>query len=170
MLGVVFDPVRDELFWATRGGGAFLNGSAIRSSGVRQLDQALLAASFAARVPRNSPEISRFIEVLHHCQAIRRFGSAALNLCYVAAGRLDGYWATSAKTWDVAAGVLCIEEAGGTVTGINGQPFRLKQPHLATAATGTLHQDLLELLTRFPDPNVQEVQEKPGTEYTEGTG
>jgi myo-inositol-1(or 4)-monophosphatase len=170
LLGVVFDPVREELYWATRGEGAYLNGSRLRSSGQRQLEQALMAASFAARVARNSPEISRFVEVLHHCQAVRRFGSAALNLCYVAAGRLDGYWATSTKAWDVAAGVLCVEEAGGTVTGIDGRPFQWKHPHLVAAATESLQFDLRELLTRFPDPASREVQEKAANEYTEGDG
>ncbi len=151
VLGVVLDPVRDELFWAIEGQGAFLNGRVLRTSAQQRLDQSLMAASFAARVPRNSPEIGRFVEVLHRCQAVRRLGSAALNLCYVAAGRLDGYWATSAKAWDVAAGVLCVEQAGGQVTAIDGGPFCLQYPTLIAAATAPLHAELFAILSQFPD-------------------
>ena len=148
VLGVVFHPAREESFWAIEGHGARLNGQVLRTSSQRRLDQALMAASFAARVPRNSPEIGRFIEVLHRCQALRRFGSSALNLCYVAAGRLDGYWATSVKAWDVAAGALCVQEAGGILTGLDGSPFCLQRPRLVSAATPQLHAELLKVLAR----------------------
>jgi myo-inositol-1(or 4)-monophosphatase len=151
VLGIVFDPVREEMYAAIEGKGACMNGRVLETSSQRRMDLALLAASFAARVPRNSPEIGRFVEVLHRCQAVRRLGSAALNLCYVAAGRLDGYWATSVKSWDVAAGTLCVQEAGGTVTGLDGSPFCLRRPHLASAATADLHAELLEILARVPD-------------------
>lgn len=151
VLGVVFDPVRDELYWAIEGHGARLNGQILRTSSQRRMDQALLAASFATRVARDSPEIGRFVEALHHCQAVRRLGSAALNLCYVAAGSLDGYWATSVKPWDVAAGTLCVQEAGGTVTDLDGRPFCLRRPRLVAAASTELHADLLRLLAQVPD-------------------
>lgn len=144
--GVVYDPIADECFSATAGGGAFLNGEAIRVSDCRSLDQALVAASFSAHVERDSPEIRRFVEVMMRCQAIRRFGSAALNLCYVAAGRLDGYWATSVKAWDVAAGCLILAEAGGQVTHIDGRPFSLLDPRFASSATESLHGELVEVL------------------------
>ncbi len=150
VLGVVFDPVRDELFAAVTRQGTLLNERPIHSSGQRQLDQALVAASFGTRVSRDSAEIARFVEVVERCQAVRRMGSAALNLGYVAAGRLDGYWATSAKAWDVAAGVLLIRQAGGIVTGMDGGPFRLEEPHLIAAASGDLHAELLEALARVP--------------------
>jgi len=97
-------------------------------------------------VDRASPEIKRFIEILVSAQAVRRLGSAALNLCYVAAGRLDGYWATSVKSWDVAAGVLIAQEAGGVLTGWSGGPFDIKNPKLVLASTGKLQQELVRRL------------------------
>lgn len=147
LVGTVYDPVLDECFWAEKGGGAFLNGTAITPSHCRQMDQALVAASLPADVPRNSPEVIRFIEVMHHSQAIRRLGSAALSLCYVACGRLDAYWATCVKAWDVAAGQLLVAEAGGTLTRPDGTPFRLDRPQFAAAGTAELHQRLVDCLT-----------------------
>ncbi len=113
LVGTVYDPVLDECFSAAAGHGAFLNGVPIHTSGCQVMEQALVAASLPTEVPRNSPEVSRFIEVMHAAQAIRRLGSAALSLCYVASGRLDAYWATCVKVWDVAAGQLIVREAGG---------------------------------------------------------
>ncbi|MCA9150939.1 MAG: inositol monophosphatase, partial [Planctomycetales bacterium] len=145
-LGVVFDPVREQLFWARRGQGAWLNAQRLQTSSIQCMDGALIAASFAARVPPNSPEVTRFVQVLHTCQAIRRLGSAALNLCYVAAGKLDAYWASSVKTWDVAAGLLLVEEAGGRVTDLAGHPVSLDHPILAAASTAELHREFLATL------------------------
>ena len=146
VLGVVYDPVREQMFHAVRGSGAWLNEQRLQTSSVVELSQALVAASFAARVPPHSPEVTRFVQVLHKCQAIRRLGSAALNLCYVAAGKLDGYWATSVKTWDVAAGLLLVEEAGGLTTDLQGNAVTLDHPLLVAAATRPLHQELLATL------------------------
>lgn len=147
LVGTVYDPVLDECFWAEKGGGAYLNDTPITPSACRQIDQALVAASLPADVPRNSPEVSRFIEVLHQAQAIRRLGSAALSLCYVACGRLDAYWATCVKAWDVAAGQLLVQEAGGTLTRPDGSAFRLDRPQFAAAGTAQLHQQLVDCLT-----------------------
>ena len=94
----------------------------------------------------DSPEIERFVAALPHCQALRRLDSAALNLCYVAAGQLDGYWATSVKKWDVAAGMLFVQEAGGTVSDISGAPFCLEEPRFIAASTPELHQELFQVL------------------------
>lgn len=146
--GVVFDPIADECYTAVEGGGAHLNGRPVSASPCRQLDQSLLAASFSAKVSRDSQEVRQFVEVLTECQAVRRLGSAALNLCYVAAGRLDGYWATSVKIWDVAAGVLIAQQAGGLVTAIDGSPFVLERPHFALAATQPLLDQLVATLRR----------------------
>jgi myo-inositol-1(or 4)-monophosphatase len=148
LAGVVLDPVRNELFWAKAGEGAFLNGRRLKASEIVSVGEALVAASFSARVHRDSPEIRRFIEVVCECQAVRRMGSAALNLCYVAAGKLDGYWASSVKSWDVAAGILMVQEAGGVVSGLNGGPFDLNLPALVVAGTPLLHRELLGLLER----------------------
>jgi myo-inositol-1(or 4)-monophosphatase len=146
--GVVYDPMADECFSAVRGEGAFLNGEKISVSDCHSLRMALAAASFSAAVSRDSQEISRFLEVLVECQALRRLGSAALNLAYLAAGRLDAYWATSVKAWDVAAGLLLVREAGGLVSGIDGEPFDLLRPRFAAASTSALHAELIATLKR----------------------
>jgi myo-inositol-1(or 4)-monophosphatase len=144
--GIVFDPIKAELFRASAGDGAMLNGDRLKSSSVTRIDQALIAASFPARVRRDSPDIARFVNVLCECQALRRMGSAALNLCYVAVGKLDGYWATSTKIWDVAAGILMIQEAGGIVSSLEGDRLDLEEPKFVTAGTRQLHAQMLELL------------------------
>jgi myo-inositol-1(or 4)-monophosphatase len=148
LVGVVFDPLLDECFTAVQGRGAFLNGRPLRSSQCRSLDEALVAISFSADVPRGSVEIRRFIEVLHAAQSMRRTGSAALNLCYVASGRLDAYFASSLKSWDVAAGVLIAREAGAVLTSLGGREFDLQRPDLAVAATAEVHAELLQALSR----------------------
>lgn len=148
--GAIYDPVRDVCFHATIGGGAFRDEQRLQVSDTRQLDQALVAASLPARVPRGSGEIDRFVEVMLQCQAIRRLGSAALNLCYVAAGQLDAYWATSVKQWDVAAGLLIVAEAGGQVSHINGQELSLNDPKFIVSATPDLQQEMLDLFSRLP--------------------
>jgi len=146
--GVVFDPIANECFSAVKGEGAFLNGVKISASGCDSLRTALVAASLSAGVSRDSEEIARFLDVLVECQALRRLGSAALNLAYLAAGRLDAYWATSVKVWDVAAGVLLVQEAGGLVTGVEGEAFDLSRPRFAAAATLMLHKALVSTLKR----------------------
>lgn len=146
--GCVFDPLLDECFLAAQGEGAQRNGQTIRVSPCEQMREALIAASLPADLPRNSVEISRFIEVMHGAQAIRRLGSAALNLCYVASGRLDGYWATSVAPWDVAAGALILKEAGGTITALDGTEFDLANPRFIASATAALHQEFDAVLAR----------------------
>ena len=146
LVGIIFDPVQEELFSAARGQGAYLNGRPIGTTGVSELAQALVAASFSARVPAGSPEIDQFVAALLRCQAIRRTGSAALNLAYVASGRFDAFWAMSTKAWDVAAGVLLVEEAGGVVTLLNGDLFDLRVPHPVASANNRLHAQILKLL------------------------
>ncbi|MFM8251307.1 MAG: inositol monophosphatase family protein [Planctomycetota bacterium] len=148
LVGTVFDPILNECFSAVRGGGAWLNDRPLQTSRCRVLSQAMIAASFAASVPRGSPEITRFVEMLHECQSIRRLGSCALNLCYVAAGRLDGYWATAVKSWDAAAGILIVEESGGVVTNLRGGPLDLERPELLASATPELHDCARHVLAR----------------------
>jgi myo-inositol-1(or 4)-monophosphatase len=144
--GVVFDPIADECFAAARGRKAWLNGRQIHTSRVETLGQALVAASFAARVDFPSREVDQFVATLKSCQAVRRTGSAALNLCYVAVGRFDAFWAESTKAWDVAAGSLLVEEAGGVVTHVGGGPLSLAKPHPAASANPALHRLFCELL------------------------
>jgi myo-inositol-1(or 4)-monophosphatase len=117
--GVVYDPELDECYAAAAGAGARLNGQPLSPSDCQSPDQALVAASLPARVPRGSPEIAAMVEIIHECQGLRRLGSAALNLCYVAGGGLDAYWAGSVKLWDIAAGMLIVEEAGAVMTSLD---------------------------------------------------
>jgi myo-inositol-1(or 4)-monophosphatase len=148
LVGAVYDPVRDECYTAIAGEGAYLDGRPIRTSHVRQLSDALAAVGFPARTPPDCPDLLVFLAALEPCQAIRRTGSTALNLCYLAAGRFDVYWSFSSKVWDVAAGVLLVREAGGVVTGPDGGPFVLEQAHFLAAANGPLHARLRELASR----------------------
>ena len=148
VVGVVYDPVRDECFAASAGGGTYLNGERVYVSGCRRLREALVGASFSANVPRDSEEISRFVEVLVASQSIRRLGSTALMMSYVAAGRLDAYWSTGAKVWDVAAGVVLVREAGGVITSVDGLPFQLPRPWVAASGAPELHAELLAALAR----------------------
>jgi len=148
IVGCVFDPVLNEMFVATLGGGAFLNEKPIQVSRATALSQALLVCSFSSRVTRDSDELTRFINILCDGHAsIRRLGSAALNLCYVACGRLDGYWATSVQSWDVAAGSLILREAGGILSSINGFEFDLNDPQLIAAASPQLGREMASYLS-----------------------
>jgi len=144
-LGVILDPVRDELFSATAGKGVLLNGEPVTASTTEKLSEALVAVSFAANIDDESWEVRRFARALHHCRAVRRIGSAALNLCYLASGRLDAYWASSVQPWDVAAGILFVREAGGLVTSLDGGEFQIDRPDMLAGATSPLHESLLEL-------------------------
>jgi myo-inositol-1(or 4)-monophosphatase len=139
LAGCVFDPVSGECFSAGLGKGAYLNGERIRVSQVTQPSEALIALSFPARVLPGSPELLDLLTLIPHCQAFRRLGSSALNLCYVAAGRLDAYFARDAKVWDFAAGALIALEAGGTVGGGDGGGFSLDKDGVTVAATTELY-------------------------------
>jgi myo-inositol-1(or 4)-monophosphatase len=138
IVGVIYDPVSDECFRTRRGEGAWLNGSRITTSGVAKLSEAVIAASFAARVQFPAREIDQFVAAVQQSQGVRRTGSAALNLCYVASGRFDAFWALSTKAWDVAAGVLLVEEAGGAVSSPTGSAFSLDEPHPVACASRPL--------------------------------
>ena len=152
VVGAVYDPLLDECFTAEMGQGARLNGVPIRTSACRHVEQALIAVSLPTVIARRSLEVQRFLEVMHAAQAIRRLGSAALNLCYVASGRLDGYWATSVKIWDVGAGQLIVREAGGALTRLDGARFELDDPQFAATATPQLHEEFLAVLLRAGSP------------------
>lgn len=149
LVGVVFDPLADICFSASAGRGAWLNGQPIQVSGTTQVSDALVAVSLPAHVRPNSPDLLDFVEAVQVCQAVRRSGSAALNLAYVAAGSLDGFWANQINPWDVAAGVLLVREAGGVVVGRDGSEFDLWNPHFLSAASAALRDSLLAVLTPF---------------------
>jgi myo-inositol-1(or 4)-monophosphatase len=144
--GCVYHPRTGECFVAEAGGGAYLNGERLQVSGITALSQAMLVASFSPKVERASPAISQFIDALLAAQSLRRMGAAALNLAYLAAGRFDAYWAGDTKVWDVAAGLLLVQEAGGVVTGLTGAPVSLAQPAFVAASTPELHAELMRLL------------------------
>src|SRR5262245_22951564 len=153
VVGVVFDPLSKDCVVAERGAGASLNGQPIKASGCQQITQALVAVSFSPHVSRESTEIKRFIEVLLASQSVRRMGSAALNLGYVAAGRLDAYLATSVAIWDVAAGLLLVNEAEGAVAGITGGTLSLERPELIAASSQPLLEQLVRTVNRTSPPD-----------------
>ncbi len=146
LVGAVFDPMLDECFVAQRGQGATLNGNQLRTSQVAEFSEALVAASFPHRVDKQLPAIDEFVRVLPKCQAVRRGGSAALNLAYLAAGRYDVCWASDVKAWDVAAGCLLVIEAGGQLTARDGGAFDLWNPKFVAAAGPTIHRQMMALL------------------------
>lgn len=145
-LGVVYDPIAAELFTAERGGGARLNGVPIRTTTCDTLVDALLCTGFPYTVrEERRRQVQVFAAFLEEAQAVRRLGSAALDLCYVACGRFDGYWEEKLHSWDIAAGGLIVEEAGGRVTGINGEPFSPFAGHLVASAV-PLHDVMLGVI------------------------
>lgn len=146
LVGVVYDPTRNELFAARRRGGARLNGKRIRVSATPTLSASLVATGF----PYDRRERRRFYLTFYEAfmlrtQGVRRAGSAALDLCYVGCGRFDAYWEYGLKPWDVAAGSLIVEEAGGTVTNIDGAPFDADAGQIV-ASNGRLHEAMLKAL------------------------
>lgn len=145
-LGVVNDPVRREIFIAEKGKGACLNGKRIKVSRVPRLKESLLATGFSYDV-RVHPEnnLDHWRNFIFTSQAVRRDGSAALNQCYVACGRLDGFWELRLHAWDTAAGSLIVTEAGGTVTDFSGKRFDIKGQE-TLASNGLIHKEMLSVL------------------------
>jgi len=127
--GVIYDPLRDELFEARQGAGASLNGRPIRVSGTHRLDRALIATGFPYDIRERLPEtMARLSRILAASQGVRRAGSAALDLCYVACGRLDGFYEENLRPWDTAAGFLIVAEAGGKITTFDGGTMIFTRP------------------------------------------
>ncbi len=146
VLGVIYDPSTDEMFHGVDGGGAYLNGRPMRVSGCSEIATSLIACSFPAGIKADSPELSRFARVIEHSQSVRRLGSCALNMCYVADGRLDAYWASHVSAWDSAAGTVIAREAGAVLTAYDGGPLDDWKPQFCLSATSSLHQTLLGLI------------------------
>jgi myo-inositol-1(or 4)-monophosphatase len=141
--GVIYEPLRDELFEAGRGGGATLNGQPIRVSQTAGLETALLATGFPYDIRERLPETAaRLSNMLALTQGVRRAGSAALDMAYVACGRFDGFYEENLKPWDTAAGVVIITEAGGRLTTFTGEPYDIFSPTLA-ASNGLVHEAML---------------------------
>ncbi len=154
--GVIYDPLRDELFTAEKGKGAYLNGGAIHVSRVAELAEALLATGFPSRKRHENPNIHFYQEITLRSHGVRRAGAAALDLAYTACGRLDGFWEFNLNPWDTAAGALLVMEAGGSISTFDGGPFRLDSNEVL-ATNGLLREELLKLFEdmfegRFLEP------------------
>ena len=148
-VAAIYDPNRRELFTAERGGGAFLNGRPLRVSTTAALVDAMLVTGFPYDVHSRIGEIvGLFGEFVGRARAVRRLGSAAIDLCYVAAGRMDGFWESDLKPWDIAGGALIVAEAGGRVTNMDGSAFASRGRHVL-ASNGHLHDAMLEIVHGF---------------------
>jgi len=145
----IYDPSRRELFTAERGEGAYLNGSRLAVSTTGELIDALLVTGFPYDVHQQTADlVGLFGAFLGQARAVRRLGAAALDLCYVAAGRFDSFWEQHLRPWDVAAGALIVTEAGGTVTGMDGSPFDAAAAHLV-ASNGLVHDAVLNVIRTY---------------------
>jgi len=158
--GVIYDPVHDEMFAAEKGSGAFLNSRPIHVSQTSSLESSLMATGFPSRKRHLNVNVHFYYQLAMLSHGVRRAGSAALDLAYVASGRLDGFWEFGLKPWDMAAGVLLIREAGGFCSDMHGGALKLGGPHLL-ADNGALHQPMVELFAeifggkyRFPLPEM----------------
>jgi myo-inositol-1(or 4)-monophosphatase len=145
--GVIYDPMRDELFLTQKGQGAWLNGRRVHVSGTKHLAEALLATGFPSRKRHVSPNIHFYQELTLRSHGVRRAGSAALDLAYTACGRMDAFWEFYLNPWDTAAGALLVKEAGGAITRFDGTPFRLDSSEVL-ATNGLLHE---EVMAQFAD-------------------
>jgi myo-inositol-1(or 4)-monophosphatase len=141
--GLVYDPTRDEMFAAEHGSGAYLNQQRIHVSKIANLAECLVATGFPSHKRHKNPNIFFYHQITLRTHGVRRAGSAALDLCYVAAGRLDGFWEFNLNSWDTAAGALIVEEAGGKVTRFNGEPFEINSRE-TLASNGIVHGALMQ--------------------------
>lgn len=153
-VAAVYDPSKDDLFRAERGTGAYLGDQRLEVSEVTALDRALLVTGFPYdRRDHIDFYLEYFREFLRNAQDVRRYGSASLDLCYVAAGRFDGFWEWKLKPWDTAAGLLVVEEAGGRVTDFDGSPYDPWLPRIL-ATNGRIHDECVEVMRRLPSGRV----------------
>lgn len=147
LLGVVFDPSRQELFVAEAGGGATLNGKPIQVSRTPKLDGSLLVTGFAYDIRTTHSNLDHFANFAVRAQGLRRMGAAAIDLCYVACGRFDGFWEMKLNPWDTAAGSLMVVEAGGRMSDFKGGNFSIYGAELV-ASNGLIHHEMVEVLNR----------------------
>lgn len=148
LLGVIYDPIKRELFTAIKGGGAWLNGKPLRVTPTARLIESVLSSGFPYdRATNPDNNMREWAAIVPRIRGERRFGSAALDMAYVAAGRLDGYWESSLNPWDIMAGVLLVEEAGGCVTDYHGEPLPQRHDKANYVATnGSIHTELVDIL------------------------
>lgn len=147
ILGAVYDPLRDEMFTAERGKGAFLNGMPIHASSTTELQKSLLVTGFPYDTWNTEKDnFKNFEKLAKMTQGVRRLGSAALDACYVAAGRFDGFWELTLRPWDIAAAGLIAEEAGARVTATDGKPDYISTPQSILAAAPGIYEKMMEQL------------------------
>ena len=146
--GVIVDPTRNEVFSAEHGSGAWLNGRRIRVSDAPRLNDALAGTGFPSRKRHQNVNVHFFYQLAMVSHGVRRAGAAALDLAYVACGRLDLFWEFTLNPWDMAAGVLLVREAGGTVTDMRGAPLDLRGPHVL-ADNGAVHEETVQLFAEI---------------------
>jgi myo-inositol-1(or 4)-monophosphatase len=152
--GVIYDPLRDEMFSAERGGGARLNGNPIHVSGTKKLQDSLVATGFPSQKRHRSPNIHFYQEFTLRSHGVRRAGAAGLDLAYVASGRLEGFWEFNLNPWDTSAGYLLVEEAGGRITHFDGGKFTLDSREVL-ATNGWIHEEMQQLFVdMFAGKNV----------------
>ena len=149
ILGVVFDPTRPELFIAERGSGATCNGQPIRVSKISELGKSLLVTGFGYDIAETGDNLDEFCRFTLQTQGVRRTGTAAIDLCYLASGRFDGFWEMNLNPWDTAAGTVILEEAGGKLTDYDGSPYTIYSKKMV-ASNGLLHQKMLDVLQHRP--------------------
>jgi len=146
-VAAVYDPTRRELFTAERGVGAWLNGEPLRVSARDSLLESVLVTGFPYDIrERMSEVLDVFAAFLREARAVRRLGSAAIDLCWVAAGRMDGFWEQGLHAWDTMAGALIVQESGGRVTGLDGEPWQPAEGHVL-ASNGRVHDQMLDVIT-----------------------
>ncbi|MDP8257927.1 MAG: inositol monophosphatase family protein [Candidatus Aadella gelida] len=144
-VGAVYDPTRKELFVGEKGKGATINGNPIRVSGCEKVNESLISTGFAYDKKKKEENFKNFKTMMNNAQAVRRPGSAAIDLCYVACGRFDGFWEMYLSPWDTAAGQLMVKETGGKVTGFGGDKFDIYDEQLL-ATNGLIHDEMIALL------------------------
>ncbi len=145
VVGVIFDPAGNRCFSAIAGGGAFVNGEPIRVSTASTLRESLLVTGFPPGMRGRTDLLRLFQEFCSECHSVRRLGSAALDLAYVACGRFDGFYAPNLHPWDAAGGVVIVREAGGRVTNLDGSPYRLETPDIL-ASNGLIHTPMIQVI------------------------
>lgn len=146
--GLIYDPIKEEMFRAEKGGGAFLNDQRIRVSSRKKLEESLLATGIPFQNFPLQPEfLSQLQKLMPKVAGVRRWGAAALDLAYVAAGRFEGYWENTISAWDIAAGIILVREAGGKVTDLNGQQDFFGKKEIC-ASNGHLHTSILHLIQK----------------------
>jgi myo-inositol-1(or 4)-monophosphatase len=150
-VGVICDALRDQLYWATLGGGAFRDGQPVHVAGTTKLDEALIASGFPYDIASTTRDnLREWAAVARRARSVRSLGAAALDMAWVACGRLDAHWELDLEPWDMAAGALLVEEAGGTVTGARGEPFDPYRRSLL-ASNGLVHAAILAAIGRNGD-------------------